>query len=161
MLFRSGFQPVALAATDIMTGLNTGMINALPTTPLAAASLQWFRQTPYMADFGMGPLVGGLVVTKQLWNRLSEADRATLRQVCKSTEARLMSQMPAQDSTSVREMQTRGLKVTKVPDSERGAWRKIADDFGARIKDSVPEEILTTAMRERDAFRKRATAGGH
>ncbi|MGB5881593.1 MAG: TRAP transporter substrate-binding protein DctP, partial [Thermoanaerobaculia bacterium] len=37
---RSGFKPVALAATDIMTGLQTGMIEVLPTTPLAALNLQ-------------------------------------------------------------------------------------------------------------------------
>ena len=44
----NGFRPVALAATDILTGLQTGMIDALPTTPLAALSMQWFSKTPYM-----------------------------------------------------------------------------------------------------------------
>jgi TRAP-type C4-dicarboxylate transport system substrate-binding protein len=156
-----GFQPVALAATDILPGLSTGMINALPTTPLAAASLQWFRQTPYMADVGIGPLVGGLVMTKQAWNKVSEADRNALRKACKSTEARLMTQVPAQDSTSVREMQARGLKVTKISKEERVQWRKLGDDFGSRIQDSVPEDVLALALRERDAFRKRATAGGN
>ncbi len=156
-----GFQPVALAATDILPGLNTGMIDALPTTPLAAAALQWFRQTPYMADVGLGPLVGGLIMTKAAWKKISEADRAAIQKVCKSTEARLMREVPAQDSTSVREMQARSLKVTKIPAADQPAWRKLADDYGARMEGTVPAEIMALALRERDAFRKQAAAGGH
>jgi TRAP-type C4-dicarboxylate transport system substrate-binding protein len=156
-----GFQPVALAATDILPGLNTGMINALPTTPLAAASLQWFRMTPYMADVGIGPLVGGLVMTKQMWTKIAAADQAVVQKACKTTEARLKQHVPTQDSTSVREMVARGLKVTKISTQERVNWRALADDFGGRVSETVPEEILALALRERDAYRKQAAAGGH
>jgi TRAP-type transport system periplasmic protein len=157
-----GFQPVALAATDILPGLNTGMIDALPTTPLAAASLQWFRQTPYMADIGLGPLVGGLVLTKAAWKKISEADRAAIQKACKTTEGRLMREVPAQDSSSVKEMQARGLKLTKIPASDMPSWRKLADDYGKGMSGSVPTDVMALALRERDAYRKRATAGdGH
>jgi len=153
----NGFHPVPLAATDILPGLNTGMIDALPTTPLAAASLQWFRQTPYMADAGLGPLIGGLVITKAAWNRIGEADRAAIMKACDKTEARLMREVPAQDSSSVREMQSRGLKVVPVKAAEIASWRKIADDFAVKMRGSiVPGEILDLAIRERDAYRKRA-----
>ena len=33
-----GYQPVPMAATDIYAGLQSGLINALPTTPIAAHS---------------------------------------------------------------------------------------------------------------------------
>ena len=39
-----GFQPRAMAMTDILTGLTTGMLDALPTPPLAAMAFQWNRQ---------------------------------------------------------------------------------------------------------------------
>lgn len=156
----TGFQPVALAATDIMPGLSTGMIDALPTTPLAAASLQWFRQTPHMTDAGLGPLVGGLVITKAAWNKISEADRKALLAACQVTEARLTRDVPAQDSASVKEMQGRGLKVVRVPAAEMGAWRRVAQDFAGRMRGSiVPADVLEMATRERDAFRKRAAGG--
>ena len=51
---KNGFQPVPLAATDILMGFQTKMIDAVPTTPIAALSLQWFRQTPYMLGLGLG-----------------------------------------------------------------------------------------------------------
>jgi TRAP-type C4-dicarboxylate transport system substrate-binding protein len=54
----NGFNPVPLAATDILPALQTGMIDALPSPPLAANLLQWFRQAPNMADIA-GPGRGG------------------------------------------------------------------------------------------------------
>ena len=152
-----GFQPVALAATDILPGLNTGMIDALPTTPLAANALQWFRKTPYMADIGLGPLIGGLVMTKAAWNKLSEADRQTIQQACLKTEQRLVRDVPVQDSTSVKEMQRRGLTVVPVKPADQAAWRKAADDFAGKMRGgTVPADVMDLAVKERDAFRKGA-----
>jgi len=155
-----GFHPVALAATDILPGLNTGMIDLLPTTPLAANSLQWFRQVPYMADAGLGPLVGGLVITKSGWNKISAADRAAVEKACQKAEARLMKDVPAQDSTSVREMQSRGLKVIPIKAAELQSWRKVADEFSAKMRGNiVPPEIADLALRERNAYRAARSAG--
>ena len=156
----SGFHPVALAATDILPGLNTGMIDLLPTTPLAANSLQWFRQVPYMADAGLGPLVGGLVITKSAWNKISPADRAIVEKACQKAETRLMRDVPAQDSTSVREMQSRGLTVINIKPAELQAWRKVADEFAGKMRGNiVPPDIADLAMRERNAYRALRSAG--
>ncbi len=65
---RAKFQPVALAATDILTGLQTGMIDVIPTPPLAALTLQWFRTTPNMLGEGLAPLIGATVITKKTWD---------------------------------------------------------------------------------------------
>jgi TRAP-type C4-dicarboxylate transport system substrate-binding protein len=152
----NGFQPVALAATDILTGLQTGMIDALPTTPLAALSLQWFRTTPYMVEMGLAPLVGGLVVTKQAWNKISEADRAKIQAACRKAEHRLQVEVPRQDTTAVLEMQKRGLKLTHVPPELVGTWRSTAESFAASLKQrGGGGELIELARRERDAFRAR------
>ncbi|MFQ5657708.1 MAG: TRAP transporter substrate-binding protein DctP [Candidatus Methylomirabilales bacterium] len=38
----AGYRPVPLAATEIHTALQSGLINAFATTPIAALSFQWF-----------------------------------------------------------------------------------------------------------------------
>src|SRR2546426_2740776 len=127
----NGFQPVALAVTDILTSLQTGMIDALPSTPLLALQLQWFRMTPYMVDAGLAPLVGGLVITRQAWNKISEADRAKLLEACKRAEARLQAEIPLQDKNAVAEMEKRGLKVTHIQGQAAVEWRGMAENFAA------------------------------
>jgi len=51
----AGFQPVPLPSTEILTGLQTGLINAFDTTPLLALSSQWFGLAPYMLDLKWAP----------------------------------------------------------------------------------------------------------
>jgi TRAP-type mannitol/chloroaromatic compound transport system substrate-binding protein len=134
-----GFQPVPLSAVDILSGLQTGMIDAYPTTPLIALSLQWYKSTPYMSSVGLDPLVGGLVMTKAAWNKLSPADRAAVSAACSKAEKRLKADVPRQDTTAVAEMRKRGLTLTKVP---------------PQVVTQVPRD--GTVVRDVDARRDRA-----
>jgi len=152
-----GFQPVALAATDIMTGLQTGMIDAYPTTPLLGLSLQWYKMTPNMVGVGVAPLVGGLVMNKSAWTRISEADRGRILAASERMENRLKSEVPRQDTTAVTEMQKRGLKVMPVSSAHVAQFRTVADQFAAGIPGSrVPPEILAAARKARDEFRRKS-----
>lgn len=151
-----GFQPIPLAYTDILTGLQTGMIEAAPTTPLAALSLQWFRLTPYMPDMGLAPLAGATVVSKRAWNRISEADRAHLLAIARETGARLQEEIPEQDRRAVEEMVKRGLTVVPVEGTEHeAAWRQVAEAFAASMRGStVPEETYELALGHLEEYRR-------
>ena len=154
-----GFQPVVLAATDVMTGLTTGMIDAYPTTPLIALTLQWYRTTPNMVGMGMAPLVGGLIVNKAAWMKISAADRAKLLASGNRMEQRLQVEVPKQDTTAVGEMQRRGLKVARVAPANAGEFRAMAEKFAVGVPGSrVPPDILAAARKARDDFRR--THGG-
>ena len=151
----NGFQPVPLAATDILTGLQTGMIDSYPTTPLLGLTLQWYKHTPYMVGIGLAPLVGGLVITKQAWNKLSEPDRAKVLAACQRVETRLKLEVPRQDTTAIVEMQKRGLTIVKVPPADVAQYRSTAQQFASAMRGAtVPADILDAAVRARDAFRR-------
>ncbi len=149
---RSGFKPVALAATDIMTGLQTGMIEVLPTTPLAALNLQWFRQTPYMHELGLAPLVGATVVTEKAWKKISAEDQKALLAAARRTEKQLEKEIPEQDLEAVEAMTKRGLEVIAVTDDTE--WRESAAEFADTMREAiVPAEAFDRALAERDRFR--------
>src|SRR5437867_9327566 len=82
----NGFEPRAMAMTDIMTGLTTGMIEGLPTPPLAAMLVQWYRQTPYMLDIGLAPIVGANVISERAWKAIPESDRPKLLEAAAGVE---------------------------------------------------------------------------
>ncbi len=158
---RNGFNPVPLAATDILTGLNTGMINALPTTPLAALSLQWFRHTPYMQDFGVAPLIGATVIHRRVWDKLSPAERDVMRAAAEDAEATLRREVPDQDARAVTAMKSRGLKVVAVPDEHTAAWQALAARFGEDMrKHATAKDLIEAIGQARDAYRAHARASG-
>jgi TRAP-type C4-dicarboxylate transport system substrate-binding protein len=155
----NGFHPVALAATDIMTGLQTGMIETFPSTPLIALTLQWYRITPNMVGVGLAPLVGGFVVSKAAWDKISPADRAAIQAAALRGEKHLEVEVPRQDTTAVAEMEKRGLKVMRLPAAQRTEFRGAAGAFAAGMRGGViPVDVLEAATKARDAYRKRAGA---
>ena len=156
----SGYRPVPLATTDILTGLQTGMIQALPSPPLAALLLQWYKQAPNMLDLGLAPLVGATIVQKRVWQSIDEADRARLLAAAAELGEKLEREVPGQDAASVAEMEKRGLKVVRVDDSGRLAeFRAAAEEFAERVRgDRMPPEILEQAQAARAAYRARQAA---
>lgn len=158
----NGFKPVPLALTDMMTSLQTGMIDAAPFTPLAALSFQWYKQTPYMLQLGLGPMVGATVMTTEAWDEVPEVNRATLLDMAAKAQERLRSEIPKQDASAIAEMEKRGLTVTK-PESSAGQdqWRKAAEEFAASMRGvMVPADVYDMAMRERDSYRRQPAKGG-
>jgi TRAP-type C4-dicarboxylate transport system substrate-binding protein len=142
-----GLEPVSLAATDVLPGLQTGLIESLPVTPLAALSLQWFRSAPYMLEDRFAPLLGGLVVAKSAWSRLSEADRAAFLALGRETERRLFEEVPLREAQALEEMRQRGLTIASVPAGDRAQWLALGRGFQQRFREhSVPTEIFDRAV---------------
>ncbi len=153
----NGFQPRAMAMTDVLTGLTTGMIDALPTTPLASMSFQWYKQTPYMLDLGISPIVGATVLTKKTWDAVSVADRAKISEISLKVEQQLKADVPKGDGLATLVMQNQGLKVTKGTGPE---WQQLAENLGQTMRGKmVPPDVYDLALKERDAYRQRKAAG--
>lgn len=57
-----GHHPVPLPATDIHMALQSGLIDAFSTTPVAALSYQWFGQAPHMTRMKWAPLTGAIII---------------------------------------------------------------------------------------------------
>src|SRR5262249_30607790 len=149
----NGYQPRAMAMTDILTGLTTGMLDALPTPPLAALAFQWYKQTPYMLDIGLTPIVGATVINKKTWDAISAADRAKLTEIGAAVDAKLRADVPKQDSLAVLLMSNQGLKVTKAGGPE---WTVQGELLAKAMRgEMVPPDIFDMAVKERDAFRQR------
>ena len=90
-----------MAMTDILTGLTTGMIEGLPTPPLAAMVFQWDKQTPYMLDIGLAPIVGATRDHQENVERDSRRRPPEAARVAAGVEKRLQAEVPKQDAVAV------------------------------------------------------------
>src|SRR5437867_2462104 len=142
----NGFEPRAMSMTDIMTGLTTGMIDGLPTTPLAAMMFQWYKQTPHMLDIGLAPVVGATVLTSKSWKAIPETDRAKVQEAATAVEKRLAAEIPKQDAWAIEVMTKQGLSVMKASGPE---WRAQADALAKTTRgEMVPPDIFDLATKE-------------
>ena len=150
----NGFQPVPLELTDVLMGLNTGLIDAYPSPPYGALVFQWYRQTSHMLDIPLSPVFGATVMTERAWGRIDEADRQALLAAAAGMQAFLFDEVPRQDAEAVAEMQKRGLTLSTVGEPEVAMLRVVVDTLTATWRgDRVPADIYDAALAARSAFR--------
>ena len=65
-----GINPIQLSITDVLTSLQTGLINGMYTSPLAGVSLQWYTATKYMLDYPLTNASGAVVLSKRDFDKM-------------------------------------------------------------------------------------------
>ncbi|MGA7159672.1 MAG: TRAP transporter substrate-binding protein DctP [Bacteroidota bacterium] len=65
-----GINPIPLSITDVLTSLQTGLINGMYTSPLAGVSLQWYTATKYMLDYPLTNASGAVVIAKRDFDKM-------------------------------------------------------------------------------------------
>lgn len=144
----AGYHPVPLEATDILTGLQTGMIDVVSTTPTYALAGQFYRQAKYMLEINWAPLLGATVVTRKTWERLSSRDREFILQTAAEAGRAIKAQSRLESEQSVEAMKKRGLVVQDVDSETQARWEAAAAEFYPKIRGSmVPEEIFDEVQR--------------
>ena len=87
----NGWSPVALPITEVYTGLSTGLVDTVVSTPLASIALQWAGKTPYMSTQPMATGIGAVVVSNTFYSGLP----ADLQALLKSSGAALSQKLIA------------------------------------------------------------------
>ena len=155
----TGFNPVPLSTVDILPGLQSGLINAFDTTPLAALAFQWFALAPHMADLRWAPLTGATVIDKRAWLGIPENLRPKILAAAKEAGKSLRDEIRRLNDDAVKVMVKNGLKVSRVPPEAQAEWRKIVEDVYPQIRGKIiPAEMFDAAQKHRDEYR--ASRGG-
>ena len=150
-----GFHVVPLALTDLVTALQTGMIEAFSTVPLFAQLQESYRLAPHMIDVPWMPLVGGTVISQQAWEQIPAGSRAAMLEAAHASGERLRADIRGMGDQAVREMEKRGLTVVRVDAATRAAWKGSAESTYSRLRGSYcPADLFDEVQRLRNEFRR-------
>ncbi len=119
---KSGFNPVPLSPTDVMTALQSGMVNAFTAPTVYAASQQWFGLAKNMCGMEWGNLIGGIVISKKMWNKIP----VNLRDKLLNTARKIGEEMEVEgrkaESLSIEVMKKNGLVINPVSPESIKDW---------------------------------------
>jgi TRAP-type C4-dicarboxylate transport system substrate-binding protein len=73
--------PVTLPLTDVLTGLQTGLIDIVAMSPIGALVLQWHTKVKYVTEMPLVYTMGFMAVQEKAFNKVSAADQAVVREV--------------------------------------------------------------------------------
>ncbi len=149
-----GFRPVPLDLTDMLLGLQTGMIDAFDVPPLFAMLDQTFGLAKNMIDVKWAPLVSATIISRRTWQRIPPEWRAEMHRSARKAGLDLRGKIRKLGDDAVVEMQKRGLKVVRVDKMGIELWRSEAEAAYPQLRGRlVPEDLFDEVLRLRNEFR--------
>ncbi len=113
-----GFHPVVMSSTDIVPGLQTGLIDTVALAPLYAYSSRMFERAKYMLDLPWAVLTGGTVVRKDEWDKVPADLKPKLIEISREYSKRVATEVRRMDTEALENMTRQGLVVVKPADPQ-------------------------------------------
>jgi TRAP-type C4-dicarboxylate transport system substrate-binding protein len=126
--------PVVLPPTDVLTGLQTGLLDVVAASPVVALVLQWHTKVKYVTDLPISYMLGIFAIDIRVFNRLSAADQEVVRTVM-GTVMRTMDQQARQDDRDARAvLEQAGLEFVAVDPEDIQGWRRTIEGLYPELR---------------------------
>jgi TRAP-type C4-dicarboxylate transport system substrate-binding protein len=148
--------PIPLAAPDVLTSLQTGVVDAVYSSPLACVAMQWFTRVKYMSDLPVTHGVSALLLSKKAVAGVSPADLAVIREVSRRHLAALTAKTRVQNEEAIEEIKKEGVQMVAVDpatrkefmDRGRAAW---SDGVGTLYSQELLDRVKNILVEYRQA----------
>lgn len=135
-----GISPIPLPLTDVLTGLQTGMVDTVAASSMGAIALQWHSKIKHLNTTPLMYLVGTLIIQRKAFEELSAQDQATFSSVMQITFARL-DKINRQDNTqALQALKQQGIQFVEPSAEEQKQWQNAV---GSAMKTMVDKNIIS------------------
>jgi TRAP-type C4-dicarboxylate transport system substrate-binding protein len=129
-----GLSPSVLPVTDVLTGLQTGLIEITFASPVAALVLQWHTKVKYITDLPISYSMGVFAIEKGAYSALSADDQRVVREVM-SRYCHELDREARDDNRKAAEVLSRsGLQTVTVNDADVDGWRKTIESIHPQLR---------------------------
>jgi TRAP-type C4-dicarboxylate transport system substrate-binding protein len=127
-----GYHQVPVSIPDTLQALNSGLVTAIWSAPLAVAGYQWFGIANHMTDLKIAPFVGAFIISKNVWESIPENLRSQLIKVAHDISLELDTSILQLEAVAFMIMKQHGLVIHPVSPEAEALW---AEEFrrGASI----------------------------
>ena len=144
---KAGYSPVPLASTDILSGLQTGLINAIPTMPIYALTQQSFGIANNMLDLKWGVVMAGIIFDSKIWNRIPTKYHKEMQSALDDILVKNQKLNRESEKKSIEIMIKNGLIVHSLTEKEKDVWLEEVREFQPLLKGNViPDKIFNKVM---------------
>jgi len=150
-----GITPIPLTIPDVLSSLQTGLIDTVFNSFYGAIVMQWFTRTGYITDAPFGYAYGGLVFSKSAFDKLPPAYAAICRELAKKHFAGLLADTRKSNAEALVILKKNGIKLVSIPETDLTELRKYRDQAVQNvIGQAFSKEIYDETIRLLEAARQ-------
>ena len=128
-----GVTPVPLSIADVLSSLQTNMIDAAYSPELAALGFQWQTATKFMTDVNLTNGTGGIILSNKAWAKLSASERTVVKDVVSAHAKTLISKTRAENIESKSALQNSGMQIVQVEPKALLELKAIGNDVRQKL----------------------------
>jgi TRAP-type C4-dicarboxylate transport system substrate-binding protein len=114
-----GINPIPLSVIDVMTALQTGMVNGVYVSPLAIIALQWFTKVKYMMELPLADATGAVLISKKMFDKIPNQYQEILVDNAKKFFEKLMKLSREDNIRSIATLKQNGIQITPSPPEDQ------------------------------------------
>jgi TRAP-type C4-dicarboxylate transport system substrate-binding protein len=147
--------PVVLPITDVLMGLQTGLLEYVATPPVGAVVLQWYTKVKYVTSLPIAYTLGVMVVEKRAFQRLSNEDQVVFRDVMRGIYEGFDTQNRRDNREAEEALRANGLQVVDPDPAQVPEWRRVAAETNQRLgsEGAFSTELLRQLLDHLEEYR--------
>jgi len=136
-----GISPVLMPLTDVMTGLQTELIDTIMTPPVAAIVLQWNTKVSYITQLPLSYIFAMIAIDKKYFDRIQPADQAIVREVMEKIYRGFDEQGNQDNEKALQALIDGGMTPVTPDEGQVPQWRKAVQASNRRIAEDGAIDI--------------------
>jgi TRAP-type C4-dicarboxylate transport system substrate-binding protein len=144
-----GLVPVQLDLPNVLTSMQTGLIDGIYSTPYATVAMQWHTRVKYMVDFKLAWGSGALAISKKEFDKLTAEQQKIVKEVASKHCRNLTSIVRQENKDSMVQIKKAGIKIIEIKDASKieQVSRGVYKDLVGKLYD---QDLLDKVIRYRD-----------
>ena len=143
-----GISPVALPVTDVMTALQTGLLDVVASSPVVALVLQWHTKVRFVTDLPIAYSMGIFAIDARSFSKVSTGDQEIVRNVMTEVVTSLDAAARDDNEKALQAMFDTGIKAVPVDANNVEEWRALVEAIYPRLsgREDVDSAMLTRVL---------------
>ena len=136
-----GLSPVVLPVTDVLTGLQTGLIEITFASPVTALVLQWHTKVKYITALPLSYSMGIFAIEKTAFNAIMPADQQIVREVMGRYLGQLDREARDDNRKAAEVLAKAGLQSVGVNSNDVEGWRRTVESLYPKLRERPDVDV--------------------
>lgn len=130
-----GISPVTMPLTDVMTGLQTELIDTIMSPPAATIVLQWNTKVSYITELPLSYIFAMIAIDKKYFDRIQPADQVIVREVMEKIYKDFDRQDNEENQKAYKALIDNGMTPVTPDQGQVPEWRNAVQASNRRLAD--------------------------